>query len=142
MNTKPKFTKDEFLKYQNSKFKVRRSIALFTGFAYFGIVVYMLWRIPPEHFDQYDNFFMMLTSFATGIVMSYFAGSSYEETRINRQDLVDEFTTLHQRNDDARDRRDYRRSQRRNIQDEPMDNEQEVPGNPSSASQQNDNEVG
>jgi cell shape-determining protein MreC len=134
------FSKEEFLKYQNSKFRFRRIVAIGTALAYFGVIVYMLWKIPPEHFDQYDNFFMMVTSFSTGIVMSYFAGSSYEETRINRQDLVDEFTSLNDHHEEMRQRRSSRRQPRQ--QNDQFDDNSEVPGNVDPSQQQGDNEVG
>ncbi|QIG73859.1 hypothetical protein PP935_gp084 [Rhizobium phage RHph_N34] len=139
MKTEMTLTHDEFLKYQNSKFRFRRILAICTAIGYFAIIVYMLAKIPPEHFDQYDNFFMMITSYATGIVVSYYAGSSYEETRINRQDMLDEFTSLKERNDSNRQQRNYRRQMRQQNDIQPV-GDAEVPANP--AQQQNDNEVG
>jgi hypothetical protein len=100
-----KFSKEAFLKYQNSKFRNRRRLAMGTAIAYFGMAFYMLFKIAPENFDHYDAFFLQISLVSGTVITAYFGGSSYEEVGIDRSSLVDEFSKLNEHQENMRNRR-------------------------------------
>ncbi|AKE44683.1 hypothetical protein AU106_gp052 [Sinorhizobium phage phiM9] len=89
-----KHLKDEFLEFQSKKFKNRRRLAIGSTLAYFVIAAYMLYKIPAEHFENYDGFFMQISLFCGSAILAYFGGSSYEEAKIDREKLLAEFDEL------------------------------------------------
>lgn len=89
-----KTEREEFVEYQNFKFRNRRRMAIAVAVSYLVMSFYMISKIPSADIMNYDGFFLQFSLFCGSVVIAYFGGSSYEETRINRDTLVSEFRTL------------------------------------------------
>ena len=95
--------KTEFQKFQNNRFTNRRRIAFGAAIGYYAIALLMLYKIPAEHFSNYDGFFMQVSFFTGSVLLAYFGGSSYEEVRVDREKLFVQFRELNRKKTPAGD---------------------------------------
>ncbi len=106
-NLKEILGQDEFIQFQRKKFMFRRIIAYGANLFYVAATFYLFIRVPFELIENYLGFFVQLTLFAVSVNGYYFAGSTFEEIKINKEALMTEFSQVSDVNM-VRDRKDRR----------------------------------
>ena len=108
-------TREEYLKFQNSRWTNRRRMAWASLVFYFAISVVAILRVPSESFDNYEGYFLQLSLFVGMVITNYFVSNSAEAIKADRHAIIDEYKSLRSMSKE-RDRGSQRRTRRNAVQ--------------------------
>lgn len=89
-------TPDEFILYQNRKWLYRRLIALSCMVFYFVVGASLIYYVEAANVENYTGLFVQISLFCGGIIGAYFTGSSFEEVKMDRDKILNEFLSIKQ----------------------------------------------
>ena len=85
---------EEYLQLQSQRWMYRRIIAFIALAFYIGVTGVLLLVVRPEHLEIYTGLFVQVSLFCGGILMAYFGGSSFEEIKMDKEKIVNEFKAV------------------------------------------------
>lgn len=85
---------EEYLQIQSRRWLYRRIIAFIALVFYIAVTGILLLVVLPEHLEIYTGLFVQVSLFCGGILAAYFGGSSFEEVKMDKEKIVNEFKAV------------------------------------------------
>ena len=87
--------KEEFDKWERSKWRNRRFIMFSTLIAYILMIAYVLVTVDFSILGEFSVIINPVTTVLVAIITLYFGGSSFERSQVSYSDRIEEFERFH-----------------------------------------------